>query len=228
MSYSIFLLDLDHTLFDTDASEAAAFEQTMLAAGVQDAQRYLKPYQKINLELWAAVERGEISPNVIRASRFERLVAEQSLDADPLKMADDFVVGLGEYGELYDGAHEVLQYLSESAALGMVTNGLGEVQRARIERLGLGDYFDTVAISAELGAAKPGVEIFEFVFQALGSPSKESAVMVGDNLSADIRGGINYGIATCWYNPHGHLPNGTDHSDHEIEDLKELRRLLAV
>jgi FMN phosphatase YigB (HAD superfamily) len=109
----------------------------------------------------------------------------------------------------------------------MVTNGLGEVQRTRIERLGLDDYFDAVAISAELGAAKPGVEIFEFVFQSLGSPSKESAVMVGDNLSADIRGGVNFGIATCWYNPHGRPSNGTDQSDHEIEDLKQLRELLA-
>jgi len=32
MSYSTFLLDLDHTLFDTEASEVMAFEQTMLAA----------------------------------------------------------------------------------------------------------------------------------------------------------------------------------------------------
>ena len=228
MSYSIFLLDLDHTLFDTEASELAAFEKTMVAAGVHDSQRYLAAYQEINLELWAAVERGEVSPNVIRTGRFERLVAEQGLDADPQKMADDFVAGLGAYGELYDGAHEILQHLNENASLAMVTNGLGEVQRTRIERLGLGDYFDAVAISAELGAAKPAVEIFDFVFQALGSPSKKSAVMVGDNLSADIRGGVNYGIATCWYNPHGHPSNGADHSDHEIEDLKELRGLLAA
>jgi 2-haloacid dehalogenase len=227
MSYSIFLLDLDHTLFDTDASEVAAFEQTMLAAGVQDAERYLSPYQKINLELWAAVERGEISPNVIRTSRFERLVIEEGLDADPLQMADDFVNGLGAYGELYDGAHDVLQHLSASASLAMVTNGLGEVQRARIERLGISDYFDAVAISAELGVAKPDVGIFDDVFQSLGSPSKNTAVMVGDNLSADIRGGVNYGIATCWFNPHGRPNNGTDQSDHEIENLNELRPLLA-
>jgi YjjG family noncanonical pyrimidine nucleotidase len=227
MRYSIFLLDLDHTLFDTDTSEIAAFEETMAAAGVQDSQRYLNPYQEINLELWAAVERGEISPNVIRAGRFERLVAEQGLDADPLQMADDFVAGLGAHGELYDGAHEVLQQLSENASLAMVTNGLGEVQRTRIDRLGIGDYFDAVAISAEVGASKPGVEIFDFVFQSLGSPSKETAVMVGDNLSADIRGGINYGIATCWYNPHGRPSNGTDQGDHEIQNLKELSKLLA-
>ncbi len=228
MSYSIFLLDLDHTLFDTDASEIAAFEETMAAAGVLDSQRYLSAYQKINLELWTAVERGEISPNVIRAGRFERLVAEQGLNADPLQMADDFVTGLGAHGELYDGAYEVIQHLSKNASLAMVTNGLGEVQRTRIQRLGLDDYFDAVAISAELGVAKPGIEIFDFAFQSLGSPPKDTALMVGDNLSADIRGGVNYGIATCWYNPHGRPSNGTDHSDHEIEDLKELRRLLAV
>jgi YjjG family noncanonical pyrimidine nucleotidase len=227
MSYSVFLLDLDHTLFDSDASEVAAFEQTMLAAGVQDAERYLQPYQTINVQLWAAVERGEISPNLVRTGRFERLVAEQDLDADPLQMADDFVAGLGACGELYDGVHEVLRYLSTHATLALVSNGLGEVQRSRIERLGLADYFDVVAISAELGVAKPGIEIFDFVFQSLGSPAKEKAVMVGDNLSADIRGGVNFGIATCWYNPQRRPSNGTDHSDHEIEDLNELRQLLA-
>ena len=227
MSYSIFLLDLDHTLFDTDASEVAAFEQTMLAAGVQDAERYLRPYQDINLELWAAVERGETSAKTVRTARFERLVTEQGLDADPLQMADDFVAGLGAYGELYDGAHEILRHLSANARLAMVSNGLAEVQRSRIERLGLADYFEVVAISAELGVAKPGSEIFDFVFQSLGSPSKEHAVMVGDNLSADIRGGVNFGIAPCLYNPQRRPSIGRDHSDLEIEDLNELRQLLA-
>ena len=48
--------------------------------------------------------------------------------------------------------------------------------------------------------------------------------MVGDNLLADIRGGANFGIATCWYNPQRRPSNGRDHSDHEIEDLNDLRR----
>ena len=228
MSYTSILLDLDHTLFDTDASEVAAFEQTMAAAGVLDAERYLPAYQQINLELWALVERGEISPKVIRNSRFERFVAEQGIDADPVKMADEFVIGLGMNGDLYDGAYEVIEQLSKRATLAMVTNGLGEVQRTRIDRLGIGDCLDVVAISAEVGASKPDVEIFDFAFRALGQPAKETAVMVGDNLLADIRGGINYGIATCWYNPHRRPSNGTDRSDYEIEDLKELQKLLPV
>ena len=36
MKYETLLLDFDHTLFDSDASEAAAFEKTLSAFGVAD------------------------------------------------------------------------------------------------------------------------------------------------------------------------------------------------
>lgn len=227
MAYTTFLLDLDHTLFDTEASETAAFEQTLAAAGISDSEEHWTTYERINLGLWAAVEREEIQPQVVRTRRFELFVSEQKIDADPLQMADDFVVGLGMNGDLYDGAREVLQHLSERASLAMVTNGLGEVQRTRIERLGLDNYFDAIAISAEIGAAKPGNQIFDIVFESLNDPSKESAVMVGDNLSADIRGGTNYGIATCWFNPHGRSSGEADSISHEISDLQELKTLVV-
>lgn len=228
MAYTTFLLDLDHTLFDTDASEFAAFEQTMLSAGLTGPEQYREAFQNINLELWAAVERGEMNPQQIRTMRFERFVAEFEFDVDPLQMADDYVVGLGAYGDLYDGAREVLEQLCESVSLAMVTNGLGEVQRTRIARLGLDEYFDAVAISAEIGAAKPDARIFDIVFDSLESSSPDSAVMVGDNLSADILGGANYGIATCWYNPNGRSADPSHSIDHEIADLQELVSLVAV
>ena len=224
MRYSTFLFDLDHTLFDTDASEAAAFEQTMLAAGIADPERYAATYQKINLDLWAAVERGETTPQQLRTRRFVSLVDETDLDADPLQMADTFVAGLARFGDLYEGAREVMERLRRHARLAMVTNGLSEVQRARIERLEIADYFDSVVISAEVGAAKPGAAIFDIAFDALDSPAKESALMVGDNLSSDIRGGSNYGIATCWYNPNGKSAGPRDRISHEIEELGELLR----
>ena len=227
MSYSTFLLDLDHTLFDTEASEVAAFEQTMFAAGVEEPRHYWQDFQNINLELWTAVERGEMNPLLLRTLRFERLVAKFDLGVDPQSMADKYVVGLGAFGDLYEGAREVLEQLSERASLAMVTNGLGEVQRSRIARLGLEQFFDAIAISAEIGAAKPDAGIFDIVFNSLGSEAVASAVMVGDNLSADIRGGADYGIATCWYNPHGRTADVQHRIDHEIAELEELVGLLA-
>jgi len=222
MRYETILLDLDHTLFDSDTSEQTAFAQALLTAGVVEPMRYFAAYQAINLKLWAAVERGEVLQKQVRTRRFERLAAQENIDADPLQLADDFVAGLGANGSLYDGAREVLECLSRQASLALVTNGLGEVQRARVDRLGIGDYFDAIIISAEVGAAKPGTEIFDIVFEALGCPTKESALMVGDSLSSDMQGGTNYGIATCWYNPNGHAVQGPDQVAHEISDLTEL------
>jgi FMN phosphatase YigB (HAD superfamily) len=79
MAYTTILLDLDHTLFDTEASETAAFEQTMAAAGIADAASHWATYERINLGLWATVERNEIQPQIVRTRRFEQFVAEQEL-----------------------------------------------------------------------------------------------------------------------------------------------------
>ena len=222
MRYETILLDLDHTLFDSDTSEQTAFAQTLLTAGVIEPMRYFVAYQTINLKLWAAVERGDVLQQQVRTQRFERLVAQENIDADSLQLADDFVAGLGANGSLYDGAREVLDSLSSKASMALVTNGLSEVQRARVDRLGIGEYFDAIVISAEVGAAKPGTEIFDIVFEALDSPSKDSALMVGDSLSSDMQGGANYGIATCWYNPNGQSVQRANQVAHEISDLAEL------
>jgi HAD superfamily hydrolase (TIGR01549 family) len=113
-----------------------------------------------------------------------------------------------------------------SVSLALVTNGLSDVQRARIERLGLGRYFDAIAISSELGSAKPAPAIFEFALAGLGAPARATALMVGDSLTSDIRGGRNAGIATCWYNPHRRPCDQDGLVDHEIATLDALLDVL--
>ncbi len=228
MHYSVFLLDLDHTLLDSDTSELSAFEQTLLAAGVSDPENHIDAYRSINLDLWAAVERGEILPQQVKTRRFERLASQQGFDVDASQMAKDFVKGLGSNGELYEGARDVLHELSEQASLALITNGLSEVQRARIERLDIEKYFDAIVISAEVETAKPGTRIYDLTFAALGDPQKHTSLMVGDSLSSDIQGGTNYAIDTCWYNPKEKTRKPTDQITHEIRDLRELLGLVTV
>lgn len=226
MSYQTLLLDLDHTLFDTETSEIRAFDQTLTQAGIEKPFEHFEHYQNINITLWKQVEKGEIKAQDVRLARFERLVSESGLRADPESMAEDYVEQLGLHGELYAGARKVLDVLKQTRRLALVTNGLGEVQRARIKRLGIDQHFDALAISAEIGTAKPHRGIFDFVFDQLGQPDRQSALMVGDNLSADIRGGADYGIATCWFNPHGQTA-GPEHSiTHEVSCLTELPDLV--
>jgi 5'-nucleotidase len=173
MRYAALLFDLDHTLFDSDASEAQAFAYAMELAGVAEPGPHFAAYAAINRGLWLQVERGELPTTAIKRLRFERLVTERALDADPGLLAEAFLDGLGRFGELYPGAHEVLAALADLDDLGLalVTNGLSEVQRARIARLGLDRYFDAIVVSAEVGVAKPAPAIFDRALGDLGGPT---------------------------------------------------------
>jgi HAD superfamily hydrolase (TIGR01549 family) len=142
-------------------------------------------------------------------------------------MADAFAQGMGEHGELYPGARKVLDDLAEIATLALITNGLSGIQRARIERLGIHDHFAAITISAEVGAAKPGTEIFDVTFKALGAPDQSGALMVGDNLGSDIAGGNNAGIDTCWYNPTGKPASAKHLATHTISSLEALLRIVT-
>lgn len=225
MPYSTLLFDLDHTLFDSDASEAAAFAITMRAAGVAEPSTVLDAYRRINGALWAGVEAGTVRPIEVRTRRFAQLFTEADIAADVDEMADLFVRSLGAHGDLYPGAREVLEDLSGKARLALVTNGLSDVQRSRITRLGIGDLFETVVVSSEVGVTKPRPEIFQIAFDQLGNPPKESAVMIGDSLTSDIAGGVAFGIATCWYNPKRLDRNGVE-VNHEVAELDSLRTLV--
>lgn len=203
MAYTTVLFDLDHTLLDSDESERLAFSVTMQAFGVAEPSDHLRIYREINRELWASVERGERTPNDVKTLRFEQLIDLLDLAADPIEVADRYTGELGANGSLYPGVPEMLDEVGRSARLALVTNGIGSVQRARIDRLGLDDHVSAVAISGELGVSKPDAAIFDHVFAGLGGPDRSSAIIVGDSLTSDMAGGHNAGIATCWYNPHG-------------------------
>ena len=227
MRYTHLLFDLDHTLLDSHESERLAYAHTMAVIGLADPDGHFDRYVAINRAMWIAVEAGDLQPSEVRHRRFEQFVADIGVDADPHEMAEAFVIGLGRFGELYEGAREVLETLAERATLAMVTNGLSEVQRARIERLGLADYFHTIVISSEVGVTKPRREIFELAFAGLGQPSPETALMIGDSLSSDIAGGRNFGIDTCWYNPLRQERADVNPVTYEITDLVELHRITS-
>jgi YjjG family noncanonical pyrimidine nucleotidase len=229
MVYSTVLFDLDHTLFDFDASEALAFAGALAAAGIDDAVPHLATYRRLNAALWAAAERGEIRSSTIRNLRFEQLALELGLDATIAPaMADAFISGLSAHGDLYPGAREVLETLHGRVTMGVISNGLGEVVHARLGRLELRSFFDVVVVSSEVGVAKPDPGMFDVAFERLARPAKASALMIGDSLTSDIAGGTEYGIATCWYNPNGRQPSAGDEFTYEISSLTQLPDVIGV
>ena len=87
-------------------------------------------------------------------------------------------------------------------------------------------FFEKVFVSQEIGHNKPAKAYFDACFAQIPGFDPAKAMIVGDSLSSDIRGGINAGIKTCWVNP-AHLeakPGVTP--DYEIEALSQLPALL--
>ena len=97
---------------------------------------------------------------------------------------------------------------------------------ATCSRVGHGrDDIDAVVVSGEEGVTKPSPGIFDIIFERLGNPPRDGSMIVGDSLSSDMKGGANYGIATCWYNPNGNVAGPEDKITYEIKSLRELLRI---
>ncbi len=221
------LFDFDHMLFDTDSSEAAAFGDALRSSGVETPDQHLADYQRINQGMWRQVEAGTLSPNDVKVRRYEALKTELGFEYDSQKVADSYTEGLIRHGELFRGAWELLETLRRQFSLGMVTNGIGVVQRGRIERLGLGPFFDSVVISGEVGVSKPRPEIFGLARTQLGHPAADRCLMIGDSLASDMQGGANASISTAWFNPN-QSPNTTDITPtFEFNDYDTLVELLV-
>ena len=221
MRYTTLLFDLDHTLFDFDTSETEAFAAALAGAGIEVTDGYHERFVSINRALWRRVEAGELSPNDVRVVRFERLFGEVGVEANTHQVADDYLIGLGRYGDLYPGARDLLDELSSPASLALVSNGIGQVVRDKVSRLDLDRYFDAIVISGEVGTAKPHSGFFDIAFERLGHPDKATTLMIGDSLASDIKGGIDYGIDTCWYAPDTEA-QPTPAPTHRVGSLAEI------
>ncbi len=225
-AYPWLWFDADGTLFDWDHAEVTAFGQAFADLGTPCGAEYLETYRRINRDLWAAMERHEISPGDLKERRFALLAEELALECSPAHLSAAYVARLCERAELIDGALEVLDSLRARCRFAIVTNGLGAVQHSRISRSALRGHFAGVIVSEEVGAAKPAAAFFDAAFERLGHPPKSDVLLIGDSLSSDIRGGAGYGLDTCWFNPGGEPRPGDLEITYEIADLRELPELV--
>lgn len=196
--YQAVFVDFDHTIFDSVESERLAFAETMQNAGIEVTADRFAQYQQINGELWRSVERGERTPDQVNVARFAYFVSTIGVDADPQALSDAFPSGLARHGELYPGVGEVLAKLAAAVPLVMVTNGISEVQRARIERLNLDQYFQDYVISGEVDVGKPDPSIFAMALDKLDALRANQVLMVGDSYTADVVGAHAAGIDIAW------------------------------
>ncbi|GAB4491641.1 MAG: YjjG family noncanonical pyrimidine nucleotidase [Anaerolineales bacterium] len=201
MKYTWLLFDADDTLFDFLRAEATALRQTLEQSNLPFRPEFFAIYSRCNQQVWQEFERGEVTSLELRVKRFRLFFHEVGMTSDPQTVSALYLQNLALGTDLLPGAQEVIGTLRGRFHLALVTNGLKDVQRPRLERSVLRDSFERVFISEEVGAAKPSYDYFEAVFRGIGSPPKENVLLIGNSLTSDMRGGLEYGIDTCWYNP---------------------------
>jgi YjjG family noncanonical pyrimidine nucleotidase len=222
-NYQWILFDADGTLFHFDAF--SGLKQAFASLGIQFTKKHYRAYQAINKSLWVDYQNGHITAQQLQNKRFETW--GEKLKIKPEELNRIFLMAMADICVPIDGAVNLLQALKNKVRLGIVTNGFTELQEIRLQRTGLRDYFEVLVISEQVGVAKPHPDIFDHALSMMGNPDRNKVLMVGDNPDADIVGGINAGLDTCWLN----MDNQTIHEsivpNYQVSSLFKLEELLV-
>lgn len=219
-------LDLDDTILDFHKAERIAINKTLSSFGLEPTEEVLSRYHVINKAHWEMLERGELTRAEVQWKRFAALFREFGMDVDPHGCAARYMENLSIGHYFLPRAEETVEYLSKRYRLFLASNGNASVQKGRMTSANLYRFFEQVFVSEEIGHNKPSKAYFDACFARIPGFDPNKALMVGDSLTSDIRGGNNAGLRTCWVNP-GHNPrNPQIHVDYEIEYLHQLPKLL--
>ncbi len=228
MKYTHIFFDLDHTLWDYDFNArlvlSEMYAQFNLSSSTNTSpEGFQKLFFKVNATLWHRYNFGEITREDIRNDRF-RLILNQCAGDNSVagELSDHFLHHCPRQPKVMDGAHEILEYLSDKYKLYIITNGFDDVQWVKLKSTGLGKYFLDMFTSETIGFRKPSPEIFEYALSETKA-TPELSVMIGDNPITDIGGANKAGIFSILFDPKENIQAD---SSARISDFKELKELL--
>lgn len=224
--FETLLFDVDETLLNFKEGQHNAITQLFISQGVDLTPDIRQRYETKNTALWHAFEKGELAKERVLADRFTYIFNECGLVKDGAEMDRIFREYLKEEAILLEGAFEMVAELSESHQLYVVTNGVSTTQYRRLEKSELKPYFNDIFVSEDTGYQKPMPEFFNYAFERIEQFNPAKTMIIGDSLIADIQGGNNAGIASCWYNPDRLNRHADIIPTYEIQELSQLRDIV--
>jgi len=222
------LFDLDGTLMDHDAAREAAVAE--LLAGDRALAEEWRRLEAIHYDEYVAgrisfVEQRRRRVRGIHAATLRERPDDDACDAWFVAYLERYRAGWVAFDDVLPALGTLAEVLPD-VRLGIITNGEGEPQRAKLAAIGLTERFPLFVASAEVGMRKPDPEIFLHACEQLGV-APEHAAHVGDRLDLDAQGAAAAGLRGVWLDRVGVAAAPAD-GIATITTLHELPAALAV
>ncbi|MGQ4833578.1 MAG: HAD family hydrolase [Candidatus Asgardarchaeia archaeon] len=202
MTIDVIFFDLDETLYDYyNISRLANKEVANLvqALGICDEKRFRKALKKAT-EI--AYKKYGSKPKVFdRRLRFK--IAFTLLKVKPSKdllelLNMKYWSVVFENIKPYPDVVPTLTTLKDMGIrIGILSDGLIEIQKKRLKALGISRFFEFTIFSEEVGINKPSPKLFRYALHVANANPKNSA-MVGDNIKTDVYGANRVGMTSIW------------------------------
>ncbi|SDX10672.1 putative hydrolase of the HAD superfamily [Lutibacter oricola] len=218
--------DLDHTLWDFEKNSDLAFETVFTNNNLSvSVTKFLTYYKSINQKYWKLYRDERVTKEQLRFGRLNDTFAKINYKVNKElinKLAIEYIEELPKNNYLFDGTHEILEYLQPNYQMHIITNGFNEVQHEKLLNSGINIYFDQIITSEAVGVKKPNPKIFNYALeQAKAIPSE--SIMIGDNWEADIMGAKNVGFDVIFCNFNS---NPVGENIKSINNLFEIKQFL--
>jgi len=219
--------DLDHTLWDFDKNSDLTFFKILKKNNLNiDVSNFLNSYHPINRKYWELYRENKVSKADLRYYRLSDTFKKLNYDInDGLinQLATDYIEHLSDFNHLIPDTIIVLNSLKSNYRMHIITNGFKEVQKRKLEKSKLIQYFDSVTISEDVGVKKPHKLIFDHAL-TVANANVESSIMVGDNFNADILGALGVGMKAIYYDFHK-----TNEQEREnVVIVKSLKEIIPI
>lgn len=221
----VVFIDIDDTLLDFTKCANDAIKSACNKFGVPYTTTLVDTFHPINLDLWHRLEKKEVTKEKLFDTRFQIVFDKLGIKADGIAFETAFRENFHESAIFVDGARDLLEYLRSKYKVYVASNASMHQQTNRMKKAELDGYIDGYFVSEEIGFPKPQKEFFDACFKALPDVKPQDVVMIGDSLSADIKGACEYGLKTIWYN-HRNEPTSDVKCDYIVSRLSEVKNIL--